>query len=327
MNSGVHELLHLADMSIESGSLNVASCFPFEELNRKLGLMVNGKDLIGDEFIKHWTVSQCLELSFTMQNLISSHFQDKNTVLFYEKISIGSMVFTTENKKARYCNSFIKHGEHFACNEYIATDKANIIEDFKMPKQNRGDVETHSVVFWTMEKKFSIILNFGIHSNQGEKIKEGKEYDASYGKSTYRAIVKYKDIVQNWTLKKRPDLDLFLGLLNNFSDCLVFDFIFIEPIEKIKKILFSTFFYLKNSNLMNNSARTDYYSDYLIFLGSYEKCLEIEKSTFSYNGILTSATSKIQRDSTKETSCAIEILRPENFGYKKKLVELTGNLI
>ncbi|RNA40864.1 hypothetical protein BpHYR1_008835 [Brachionus plicatilis] len=81
MNSGVHELLHLADK----------------------------------------------KLSFTMQNLISSHFQDKNTVLFYEKISIGSMVFTTENKEARYCNSFIKHGEHFACIEYIATDKANIM--------------------------------------------------------------------------------------------------------------------------------------------------------------------------------------------------------
>ncbi|CAF1050849.1 unnamed protein product [Brachionus calyciflorus] len=68
MKSGVHELLHLVDSILESGPLNSLSCYPFEELNRKLGLMVNGKDLIGDEFIKLWSVSQCLGIFIEDKN-------------------------------------------------------------------------------------------------------------------------------------------------------------------------------------------------------------------------------------------------------------------
>jgi hypothetical protein len=35
MLSGVHELLHLVECTIQFGHLNSINCFPFEEVNRK----------------------------------------------------------------------------------------------------------------------------------------------------------------------------------------------------------------------------------------------------------------------------------------------------
>ena len=50
MLSGVHELLHLVEMTLDFGPLNGVNCFQFEELNRKMIRFVHGFDLIG-EFI------------------------------------------------------------------------------------------------------------------------------------------------------------------------------------------------------------------------------------------------------------------------------------
>ncbi len=43
MKSGLHELIHLANCTIEFGPLNGISCFPFEELNRKLTRLIKGE--------------------------------------------------------------------------------------------------------------------------------------------------------------------------------------------------------------------------------------------------------------------------------------------
>ena len=52
MLSGLHELLHLVECTFKFELLNRVNCFPFEELNRNFLAYVNGKALIGEEFIK-----------------------------------------------------------------------------------------------------------------------------------------------------------------------------------------------------------------------------------------------------------------------------------
>jgi hypothetical protein len=60
MLSGMHELLHLVDCTLDFGPLNSISLFTFEELNRKGVRLIKGKDLIGEEFIKLLSTAQCL---------------------------------------------------------------------------------------------------------------------------------------------------------------------------------------------------------------------------------------------------------------------------
>ncbi|CAF0902681.1 unnamed protein product [Brachionus calyciflorus] len=42
MKSGIHELLHLTDLTNDFGPLNNINCFPFEELNRKITSLIHG---------------------------------------------------------------------------------------------------------------------------------------------------------------------------------------------------------------------------------------------------------------------------------------------
>ncbi len=45
VKSGLHELLHIAQCTIDIGPVNAFSCFPYEELNRKLLRLIKGKFL------------------------------------------------------------------------------------------------------------------------------------------------------------------------------------------------------------------------------------------------------------------------------------------
>ncbi len=56
MLSGGHELLHLVECSIQFGHLNSINCFPFNEPIRKFLNFIHGKDLIGEEFIKIFSI-------------------------------------------------------------------------------------------------------------------------------------------------------------------------------------------------------------------------------------------------------------------------------
>ena len=60
LTSGIHELLHLVDCTINFGPLNSTNCFQFEELNRKIMQLIKGRDLIGEEFFKLFTILQSL---------------------------------------------------------------------------------------------------------------------------------------------------------------------------------------------------------------------------------------------------------------------------
>ena len=89
MLSGVHELLHLTDCTKDFGPLNYMNCFPFEELNRKVIGLINGRDLLGEEFIKIFTLIQTLSATFSELPMDSK---------FYDFVK-EEMKFKTSNKK------------------------------------------------------------------------------------------------------------------------------------------------------------------------------------------------------------------------------------
>jgi hypothetical protein len=60
MLSGMHEMVHLVDCTLNFGPLNAVNCFQFEEMNRKLSNFIHGYDLIGEELLKIFTTAKCL---------------------------------------------------------------------------------------------------------------------------------------------------------------------------------------------------------------------------------------------------------------------------
>lgn len=82
LSSGVHELLHLVQSTLESGNLYVISCYPYEELNRKITRFIKGQDLVGDEFIKLWCSSK--NFSLHVKKNFSSE-SNNSFVLFLKK--------------------------------------------------------------------------------------------------------------------------------------------------------------------------------------------------------------------------------------------------
>jgi hypothetical protein len=62
MLTGLHELLHLVKCSFDFGPLNAVNSFQFEEINRKITKFIKGRDLMGEEFLKIFTIYQSLEL-------------------------------------------------------------------------------------------------------------------------------------------------------------------------------------------------------------------------------------------------------------------------
>ena len=88
MLSGVHELLHLVDCTLDFGPLNGINLFQFEEINRKLVRFIHGFDLIGEELIKLYSTAQHL---ITFSNKISN----SNLKQFISK----RLGFKSSNKK------------------------------------------------------------------------------------------------------------------------------------------------------------------------------------------------------------------------------------
>ena len=93
MLSGVHELLHLTQCTVDFGPLNSTNCFQFEEMNRKLIGFLHGYDLIGEELIKIFLGAQVLS---NYSNNIN------NTKL--SKFIQTRILFRTSNKKNKAKN-------------------------------------------------------------------------------------------------------------------------------------------------------------------------------------------------------------------------------
>jgi len=101
--SGVHELLHLVACTIEIGPMNDTCCYQFEELNRKVTRFIKGQDLVGDEFIKSWTISKNLGLHIFNYYLeddddnsfvvyIKSHFKIRSSNLKKKRETVGNFL-------------------------------------------------------------------------------------------------------------------------------------------------------------------------------------------------------------------------------------------
>ena len=82
MLSGMHEILHLVDCTLTFGPLNCTNSFQFEELNRKIISLIFGKDLMGDEFLKLFSILQALTYySFLNENpVLKEYFKEHNII-------------------------------------------------------------------------------------------------------------------------------------------------------------------------------------------------------------------------------------------------------
>ena len=94
MLSGFHEIIHLVKCSRDYGPLNVINSFQFEEINRKITRLIKGRDLMGEEFIKLFSIYQSLE-TFKSINV-------KNQDILEFLIEYGQ--FKTSNRKKRNQN-------------------------------------------------------------------------------------------------------------------------------------------------------------------------------------------------------------------------------
>lgn len=104
LTSSFHELLHMSDLTKHFGPLNVTCLFQYEEVNRKISSFIKGKDLIGEEFIKIFTVAQYLT---KMSNYI--YKKDDNIRSYFEK----HLIIKTSNRietnfSIKYTDKFIK---------------------------------------------------------------------------------------------------------------------------------------------------------------------------------------------------------------------------
>jgi hypothetical protein len=105
INSGVHELIHLVQCTLEIGPLNIICCFQFEELNRKVTRFIKGQDLVGDEFIKSWTVSKNLALHIS--KMYSDDDDNKIIIFIKEHFALRS----SNLKKKRDGFNVLKMGQ------------------------------------------------------------------------------------------------------------------------------------------------------------------------------------------------------------------------
>ncbi len=91
MKSGFHELLHLSQCTKEIGPLNSVSCFPYEEINRKVLRLIKGRDLMGEEFFKHFITVKAL-------NMFSKNYFIENEKM--RKFIIKHSVIKSGNRKS-----------------------------------------------------------------------------------------------------------------------------------------------------------------------------------------------------------------------------------
>ncbi|CAF1104192.1 unnamed protein product [Brachionus calyciflorus] len=101
LKSSVHELLHFVNNTYSFSPVNVTGMFQFEELNRKIKILIKGNDLVGDEFIKLFSTAQVLENLTKDEIDLDDKCQKKYSKIFkvIENISISNAIFNLVGKK------------------------------------------------------------------------------------------------------------------------------------------------------------------------------------------------------------------------------------
>ncbi len=112
MLSGVHELLHLTECTIDFGPLNSTNCFQYEEMNRKLLRIKHGNDLIGEEIFKIFSGIQVL----------SSYLNDTTNKKLVKYVKSRDL-FKSSNKKNNFSSDeeiiIVKKPMQSQSNEYL----------------------------------------------------------------------------------------------------------------------------------------------------------------------------------------------------------------
>ncbi|CAF0989646.1 unnamed protein product, partial [Brachionus calyciflorus] len=111
MKSSFHELLHLEQITHEFGPLNITSMFQYEEINRKIKRLIKGADLVGEEFIKNFSICQSFSNFISILNI-----QDENLSNFILK---NSNLKTSNRKASNNDLKYFGHGKIVSDGEHI----------------------------------------------------------------------------------------------------------------------------------------------------------------------------------------------------------------
>ena len=119
MLSGMHEILHIVDCTINFGSINYVNCFPYDEINRKIVYLINGFDLVGVEFIMNFSILQSLQV-------FSESYRNNTRVnKFIEKHNI---IKTSNKKRVNQDECILSHLQNITDHQFkIVTE--NLIVD------------------------------------------------------------------------------------------------------------------------------------------------------------------------------------------------------
>jgi hypothetical protein len=118
--SGVHELIHLVACTTEIGPMNDTCCYQFEELNRKVTRFIKGQDLVGDKFIKSWTISKNLGL-----HIFKYYLEDDDVISFVIFIKSHFEIKSSNFKNRENVGNHLKVGR---INKIDQDKLANLLE-------------------------------------------------------------------------------------------------------------------------------------------------------------------------------------------------------
>ena len=218
MLSGVHELLHLVECTKQFGPLNNINCFQFEELNRKVVNCIHGRDLIGEEFIKIFSIIQLM--SYTISKLPTSST--------YHDFIVRKMNFKSSNRK-NYHNSKCEINTISSSSELTDLNKIKLIELYFSVKIEKmyiySKISYNSVIYSAFNNKLHNCDSCFI-TNDG---KIGVIEDFFFQADKLYAIAKRASRIINLFCADYPEIKTQIFLIHISCD------LFIVDINKIKK--------------------------------------------------------------------------------------------
>jgi hypothetical protein len=177
MKSGIHELLHIVECTLESGHMNSVNMFQFEEINRKVLSLIFGKDLLGIEFLKNFNLLQTLNEflnKFEFKNELLQDFVEKNRLI--KTSNKKNMVSTIERIKIT-SKTVLVNLERYAG---ILSNHINVSLD-KVPTISRFYINNVLFTDWSVNTKYCDFFIFDNHLKKYGEIKiliyfEGKVF-------------------------------------------------------------------------------------------------------------------------------------------------------
>ncbi len=222
MLSGMHEMLHLVDCTLDFGPLNCINCFQFEELNRKLMRFLKGHDLIGEELIKIYTTAQIL--STFSNNVLNTKLKEyiKSKLIFKS----SNIKKRGEKSKTIIKNTEISFNQSYtkAFQFYIKKFDSVIINNLKTCNRiiYNGIIFTSESIktkrsdscFINKEKKIGLIQSFVIFNN-----------------TVYVIAKKIVRLMNAFNSTSCPQIE------SNLFVCDISEQLFVDKIENIKKVV------------------------------------------------------------------------------------------